>query len=39
MDQISVKLFVLEASANGVLAVCLVFILALIVLGIVWKRS
>ncbi len=39
MDQLSVKLFILEASANGAMSVCFVFILALIVLGIVWKRS
>ncbi len=38
MDQLSIKVF-LEASATGVLSVCLVFILALIVLGSVWKHS
>jgi len=38
MDQLSIKVFILEASATGVLSVCLVFILALIALEIVWKR-
>lgn len=39
MDQLSLKLFFLEATANGLVAVSFVFILALIVLGLVWKRN
>lgn len=39
MDQLSIKLFFLEATANGLVSVSFVFILALIILGLVWKRS